>query len=381
MIINRRQALMAMAASGLCFTSASAETPIKVGLQAVLTGPNSVDGVNSQIAINLAVQKWNKAGGIKGRPIEIIALDDQAKPDLAVPVINRLLGEDDIVGILSATLSEPTKAAAPFAQDAGVPYISGWASSPDVTHAGDFIFRIGLLAPIEGKAGAAVISKIMQKKKVALVTVKSDLGKEVKRGFREVSDKLGLEVVGDLEFAVGDRQFGPMIANLKTLGAEVVFLTGYYFHGAIVPQMRAAGLDIPVVGMTSFSAQQFLDIAGPSANGMLVLNVIDWSNPSPELKDFLAAFNAKAGYAPTASAAHAYTGADVLFKAIEKAGTDHKAVRDALASMQFSTIVGPLSFNSLHETKRVVYVSEVKDGKYTTKAIIDDPVLLAPPEK
>jgi branched-chain amino acid transport system substrate-binding protein len=370
-----------MAASGLCFTSASAETPIKVGLQAVLTGPNSVDGVNSQIAINLAVQTWNKAGGIKGRPIEIIALDDQAKPDLAVPVINRLLGEDDIVGILSATLSEPTKAAAPFAQDAGVPYISGWASSPDVTHAGDFIFRIGLLAPIEGKAGAAVISKIMQKKKVALVTVKSDLGKEVKRGFREVSDKLGLEVVGDLEFAVGDRQFGPMIANLKTLGAEVVFLTGYYFHGAIVPQMRAAGLDIPVVGMTSFSAQQFLDIAGPSANGMLVLNVIDWSNPSPELKDFLAAFNAKAGYAPTASAAHAYTGADVLFKAIEKAGTDHKAVRDALASMQFSTIVGPLSFNSLHETKRVVYVSEVKDGKYTTKAIIDDPVLLAPPEK
>jgi branched-chain amino acid transport system substrate-binding protein len=133
--------------------------------------------------------------------------------------------------------------------------------------------------------------------------------------------------------------------------------------------------------MTSFSAQQFLDIAGTAANGMLVLNVIDWSNPSPELKDFLTAFKAKAGYSPTASAAHAYTGADVLFKSIEKVGTDHTAIRDALANTNFSTIVGPLSFNSLHETKRVVYVSEVKDGKYTTKAIIDDPVLLAPPDK
>jgi branched-chain amino acid transport system substrate-binding protein len=383
MILSRRAGLiLGLALLGFAGGAAAAETPIKIGFHGVLTGPNSVDGLNSQVAINLALKKWNDAGGINGHPIEIEMLDDQAKPDVAVPAINKLTGDDSILAIISATLSEPTKAAAPFAQDAQIPYISAWASSPDVTRIGDYIFRIGLLAPIEGKAAADFIAKDLKLKKVALVTVKSDLGKEVARGFKAVAGGLGLDIVGDLEFSVSDRQFGPMIANLQTLNPDIVFETGYYFHGGIVPQIRAAGLNTPVIGMTSNSAQQFLDIAGAAANGTYTLNTIDWSHPSPELSKFLADFKAKTGFSPTSSAAHAYVAADVLFQAIKNAPTmSREAIRDSLAEGTYDTIVGPVSFGTLHETRRVVYVSKIVDGKYTTAAVIDDPVLLAPPEK
>jgi hypothetical protein len=72
----------------------------------------------------------------------------------------------------------------------------------------------------------------------------------------------------------------------------------------------------------------------------------------------------------------------VLFTAIEKsADMTPVEIRDNLATMKFDTVVGPLSFNSRHEARRVAYISEIKDGKFTTRATVDDPVLLAPPEK
>lgn len=374
-------AVLTLALATAFATAAAAQTPIKIGFHGALTGPFSVDGLNSQTSITLAQEKWNKAGGIKGRPIEIIWLDDQGKPDLAVPIANKLTGDDSIVAIVSATLSEPTKAAAPFVQEAKIPYVSSWASSPDVTSIGNYIFRIGLLGEIEGRAGAKAINDILNKKNVLLLTVKSDLGKQVSIGFRQVASQFGLNIVREIEYSVQDRQFGPVIANIKSVAPDAIFMTGYYFNGTFVPQLRSAGVNTPFVGMTSFSAAQFLNIAGPSADGALVVNVIDWSNPIPELKSFVDEFQKRAGYTPTASAAHAYAAAETLFAAMEASpNLGRNEIRDNLEKMQFKTIVGPLSFNKRHEARRVVYISEIKNGQYTTKAIFDDPVLLAPPE-
>jgi branched-chain amino acid transport system substrate-binding protein len=371
-------AIVALAACG----AAQAQTPVKVGFHGALTGPNSVDGLNGQISTQMVVEKWNKAGGINGHPIELVTYDDQAKPDVAVPIANKLVGDDKVVAVLSATLSEPTKAAAPFVDEAKIPYVSGWASSPDVTKIGPYVFRIGLLGEVEGKAGAKAIVEVLKKKRAVLMTVKSDLGKQVSAGFRDVAQKLNLEIVKEIEFSPQDRQFGPAIANIKSLDPDVVFMTGYYFNGTFVPQLRSAGIDIPFVGMSSFSATQFLDIAGPSADGALVTTAIDWSTPSPALKAFLEDFQKRAGYPPTSSAAHSYTAADVLFTAMAATKDFNPTdIRDKLKSMKFDSVVGPISFNARNEPLRVVYISEVKGGKYTTRATLDDPVLLAPPDK
>jgi branched-chain amino acid transport system substrate-binding protein len=299
-----------------------------------------------------------------------------------VPIANKLAGDDKVVAVLSATLSEPTKAAAPFIDDAKIPYVSSWASSPDVTTIGDYVFRIGLLGEVEGKAGAMAIGEVLKKKSVVLMTVKSDLGKQVSLGFHDVAKKLNLEILKEIEFSPQDRQFGPAIANIKSLNPDTVFMTGYYFNGTFVPQLRSAGLTIPFVGQSSFSATQFLDIAGASAEGALVTTAIDWSTPSPALKSFLEDFPKRAGYGPTSSSAHAYTAADVLFTAMAATKDFNPTeIRDKLASMKFDTIVGPIKFNSRHEPLRVVYISELKSGKFTTRAVLDDPVLLAPPDK
>jgi branched-chain amino acid transport system substrate-binding protein len=361
--------------------SVHAQTSVKVGFHGALTGPNSVEGLAGQIATQMVVEKWNKAGGINGHPIDLVIYDDQAKPDVAVPIANKLVGDDKVVAVLSSTISEPTKAAAPFVDEAKIPYISAWAASPDITKIGSYVFRLGPLGEVEGKAAAMALADVLKKKRVVMMTIKNDMGKQNSAGFHEMAKKLNIEILKEIEFSPQDRQYGPAIANIKSLNPDVVFMTGYYFNGTFVPQLRAAGVDIPFVGMSSFSAAQFLDIAGPSAEGALVTTAIDWSTPLPVVKSFLEEFQKRAGYAPTSASAHAYAAADLLFTAMAATRDFNPTdIRDKLAAMKFDTVIGPIKFNSLHEAVCVVYISEVKSGRFVTRAVLDDPAL-APPDK
>src|ERR1700744_5432638 len=103
MLINRRLLLSAAAIIAMQILPAAAEekAPVKVGFHAGLTGPASADGLSAEIAVKLAVEEANKAGGIDGRPIELVVYDDQGKPDQAVPIANKLIG-DKVVAVISA---------------------------------------------------------------------------------------------------------------------------------------------------------------------------------------------------------------------------------------------------------------------------------------
>ena len=145
--------------------TAPAQADIKIGFQAPLTGPAATDGKSAEIAGQMAADAINAAGGVLGQKIELVVYDDQAKPDQAIFTANKLIGEDGVKLVVNASYSASGRAAAPVFQQAGVVMIAAYGVHPDITRAGDYMFRLVHLGPPQGAATALYIGKTLGLKK------------------------------------------------------------------------------------------------------------------------------------------------------------------------------------------------------------------------
>jgi branched-chain amino acid transport system substrate-binding protein len=152
--------------STIASMSSPASAQVKIGFQAPLTGPAATDGASAKIASEIAVEKSNAAGGVLGQKIELVTYDDQAKTEEAVFTANKLVGQDGVKFSISGSYSASGRAAAPIFQQAKVPFISAYGVHPDITRAGDYVFRTVHLGPPQGRAAGKFISDNLHLKKV-----------------------------------------------------------------------------------------------------------------------------------------------------------------------------------------------------------------------
>lgn len=356
---------------------------VKIGFNVPLTGFAAADGKSALGGAELAVEQANAAGGINGVNVELVVYDDQASPDEAVPIAQKLIEKDQVLAAVSGSYSGSTRAAAGIFQEAGVPYISAYAIHPDITRAGNYVFRTSFVGEVQGRAGAKLIGEMLGKKKVALVTLQNDFGKSLAAGFKEAAGQFGIEIVSEYEYGIKDRQFGPIVSKLKSDNPEAIYASGYFFTaGPLVNQLRAAGISVPVIGQEGYDSQKFIEIAGPASEGTIITTSLDRDSSTMEAKDFIAAFEKNGDRKVDMVAASAHTAVNVLVEAMRKAGTsDRKALRDAIAATKLTASTGVISFNELGEVRKDVQVQVVKDGNWHHYAVISDPDLLAPPTK
>ncbi|MTW17600.1 ABC transporter substrate-binding protein [Rhodoplanes serenus] len=374
---------LALAALWLTPSAALAQDVVKIGFHAPLTGFAAADGKSARQGAELAVQQANAAGGINGKKIELVVYDDEGKPENTIPLANKLTGQDKVAVVVSGGYSGPTRAAAPVMQRAGVPYLSAYAIHPDITRAGDFIFRTGMMGEVQGRAGAKLVGELLKKKKVVIVAVNNDFGQALTAGFKEVAPKFGIEVLKEHTFAMPDRQFGPLVAQVKASAPEVIYAPGYFFNaGPLVAQLRAAGVDATIIGQEGYDSQRFIEIAGKASEGVIVTTSLDRDSSAPATRSFIENYEKTFKDRVDMVAASGNAAATVAIEALRKAGsTDPKAIRDTIRAGTFETAIGTLSFNSLGEVKKAVQVQVVKDGNFHRYAVIDDLGFLAPPEK
>ncbi|MCJ0766139.1 ABC transporter substrate-binding protein [Variovorax terrae] len=372
---------IALCASAIA-PAAFAQGTTKIGFHAGLTGPAAADGNSGLAAAKLAVEQINGSGGVNGKKLELVVFDDQGKPEQAVPVANKMVG-DGVRAVVSTGFSGPSRAAAPVFQKARIPYIAAIAFAPEITRTGNYMFRATSMGEVQGRAAAKLIGGTLHKKRAVLLTIKTDFGKTLASGFKEASAKYGIELLKEYEYSPGDRQFGPLIASLKADNPDVIYATGFYFTvGPLVAQLRSAGVSADVVGAESLSSQQYIDIAGQAAEGTVITNVIDWGSQLPEIAGFLSAYEKATGTKAEAASASTHAAITVLAAAMRKAKSDDPGkIRDALETVEVTTAIGRVSFNKLHEVKKSFPLSIVRGGKWQRFGVIDDPVLLAPPEQ
>ena len=356
---------------------------IKIGFNVPLTGFAAADGQSALHGAELAVKQVNGSGGVNGKMLELVVYDDQASPKESAPLAVKMITKDGVVAGISGSYSGATRAAATIFAESKVPYISAYAIHPDITRAGDYVFRTSFMGEVQGRAGAKLIGEMLGKKRVVMVTLNNDFGKSLAAGFKEQAKNFGVSVLAEYDYSIKDREFGPIISKIKADKPDAIYASGYFFTaGPMVSQIRASGLKQPIIGQEGYDSQKFIEIAGKASEGVMITTSLDRDSSSPETKDFISGFAKKAGYPADMVAASGHTALLVVADALKRAGSnDAAALRDAISKTNLSASTGKISFNALGEVQKDVQVQVVKDGNWHHHSVISDAVLLAPPSK
>ena len=167
--------------------------------------------------------------------------DDQGKAEEANVVVTKLITKDKVVAVLGEVASSNSLAAAPVAQQNGIPMISPSSTNPEVTKKGDYIFRVCCLDPFQGYVMAKFATGTLKMTKVAVLRdIKNDYSVGLADVFVENFNKMGGTIVADERYSEGDTDFSAQLTSIKSKNPQAVFLPGYYTEAGLVARQAIA---------------------------------------------------------------------------------------------------------------------------------------------
>jgi branched-chain amino acid transport system substrate-binding protein len=342
---------------------------IKVGEFASLTGKEATFGISSHEGTQLATEVINAAGGVLGKKIELLVEDTQSKAGEPATVVNKLIARDNVVAILGEVASSRSLEAGPICQQNKIPMISPASTNPKVTETGDYIFRVCFIDPFQGTVMANFATKTLKAGKVAVLTdAKSDYSKGLARYFKEQFAKNGGQIVLELDYNGGDKDFKAQLTSIKGAGPQAVFVPGYYTDVALICiQARELGLSVPLFGGDGWESEKLLEIGKEAVEGHYFSTHYSPDQASEKVKEFVEAYKKRfKGKTPDAMAALGYDSMLVLADAIKRANSTEPAkLRDALAATKdFPAVTGTLTLDAARNATKSAVILQVKGGKY-----------------
>lgn len=357
-------------------SSVSLADTIKIGEVGSMTGAQATFGISTHEGIQLAIKEQNAKGGIKGKKIELVSLDDQGKPEEAATATTKLITQDKVAAVLGEVASSLSLAMAPIAQQYKVPMVTPSSTNPKVTEIGDYIFRVCFIDPFQGTVMAKFALETLKVKKVAILRdVKSDYSKGLADFFKAAFIKGGGEIVVDQTYSAGDVDFSAQMTSIKGKKPDAIYVPGYYTEvGLIAKSARQLGIKVPLLGGDGWDSEKLTEIGGKSLNNTFFSNHYSQEDKSPQVQKFISTYKAdNKGKVPDGLAAMGYDAAVVLFAAMEKAKTlSNKDVRDELAKIKdFQAVTGKITIDDKRNASKSAVVLEVKDSKFLYKTTIN----------
>ena len=348
---------------------------IVLGHFASMTGPQATFGISTDQAIRLAIKERNAKGGVKGRQVSLVTIDDAGKQSEAATAVTRLINDHKAVAILGEVASSLSLAGGPIAQKSKVPMISPSSTNPDVTDVGDYIFRVCFLDDFQGWVDAKFAKENLKATKAAILydqaqAYSSGLADYFEKAFKE----MGGTIVTKQAYTGGNLEISSQLQSIKGSGAEVVFLPGYYSDaGTIIRKAKEAGITVPFLGGDGWDSEELPKIAGDAINGNYFSNHYAPEEDRPEVKNFVENFKKEYGKTPDGLAALGYDAALVLFDAMERAPSlEGKALRDAIAETKnFTGVTGTFSIDENRNALKSAVVVKYEGGKQTMSARIE----------
>lgn len=345
----------------------SVDQPIRVGVLMPLTGDRGSYGVAMRDAIDLAVEEINLGGGLLGQQIALIVEDTKSTPREGLNAFEKLSVQDHVGIVIGPMSSAEVLSVAPTAESRKVLLFTPSASSPNITAAGDYIFRNVPSDVYEGSAMASVAATNLKLKSVAILQINSDYGYGVVKEFKEGFERLGGAVSLVEAYPDGSRDFRTSLLKIKEANPQAVLFVGYKEMGVAVSQAREIGLTQQFLSTAIFEDHEILEASGKAAEGLVFTSItFDPANPSARAQAFVAAYEKMTGRKPDGYAASAYDAAHIIATAIRTAKTgDSSAVKDALYNLPaFDGLIGKTQFDRNGDAILPIKLKRVRDGKF-----------------
>ncbi len=360
--------------------------PIKIGFMTPLTGRVAGYGARQKIAVQLAVEDVNKAGGINGSPLEIILSDDAADPRQVVTVVRKLATEDKVPVILGPLTSATFEVAAPLAVELKVPLATATSTKPGITdQARPWVFRFAVLDAAATPKAIEGYKKLYPNAKRMVITgdTKESVNENlVKNIYPKALKDAGLEVIDTVPFETGMTDFSAIVTKIKGLNPQGIA------YSSLTPEvvgfskeLQKQGVTAPVVaGLQNWGGPEVV-LAKDSLEGWVSGGTFDEDATDPLSKSVVERF-ARIGEADPAVGKPAYVGnwanaydtilalAEIMRKAQLTPDTDLQKARDAIRDgfqnlKGFKGLLGDLSMQPNGDVTTTPMAFVAKNGKWT----------------
>jgi len=378
-------ALSACGSRGETDTASSGDKKIaKIGIMAPLSGDLSALGLGIQHSVELAVKQANANNAIPGWTLEVVAKDDEAKPEVGKNAATAFAADPAVAGVVGNLNSSVAQSTQPVLATAKIVQVSPANTGPGLTQGAAFAtapkrtyetyFRTCTTDAVQGPFAARYLFEKAGIKKVATIHDKKTYGQGLVAAFTAEFTKLGGTIVGAETINPDDSNYQAVISKVKPKAPDAVYYGGEYPQaGPLSQQMKAAGLNLPLMGGDGIFDAKFIELGGATSNGDLATSV---GAPTEELaagKTFLADYEA-AGYKEPAAAygAYSFDAANAIINALKVSLKDAKDVAsvrqatiDAVGKVSFDGVTGKVAFDEFGDTTtRVLTVYKVAAGKW-----------------
>jgi branched-chain amino acid transport system substrate-binding protein len=356
----------------------------KIGVIAPLSGDLSALGLGIQHSVELAAKQANDSNAIEGWTIEVAPKDDEAKPDVGKNAATALAADKDVVGVVGTLNSSVSQSVQPVLSSAKITQVSpantnpaltqgaNWKTGPARTYPG--YFRTCTTDAIQGPFGARYLFEKAGIKKVATIHDKKAYGQGLVETFTEEFKAAGGQVVSAQTINPDDANYQAVISKVKPSAPEAVYYGGEYPQaGPLSQQMKAAGLNVPLMGGDGIFDPKYIELGGKTSTNDLATSVGAPTDTLETAKKFVADYNA-AGYKDPYAAygAYSFDAANAIIAALKESLKDadsaesaRQATIDAMSKVQFDGVTGKVAFDQYGDTtSKVLTVYKVTGGKW-----------------
>lgn len=352
---------------------ATAENTLKIGEVGSMTGGDATFGTSTHQGAMLAIEEANLNGGVFGRKLELVSLDDQGKASEAVLAVNKLITQERVHAVLGEVSSSRSLAMAPIAQQFKIPMITPSSINSKVTQQGDYIFRVCFVDQFQSKVMADFAWNNLRAKRAAILRdVKSDYSQDSSEIFIERFKKAGGSIVVDQSYSAGDIDFKSQLTAIRSAQPDVILVPGYYTEVALIArQGRELGITAPLLGGDGWDSPLLKEIGGKALQGSYFVSHFAQDPSNVENQKFVETYKKTyRGQTPDGLAALGYDAARVLIESLKRIQAEHKdlpqdlpkQIRDALATTRnFPGVTGQISIDAQRNAVKAAVVFQISD--------------------
>ncbi len=323
---------------------APAAEPIRIGAIFSVTGPASFLGEPERNTAKMLEADINRAGGLLGRPVELVIYDDETDATKAVTAADRLLKRDQVVAVVGPSTSGNTLAIIPRFEAAKVPLISCAAAKNIVDPVKPWVFKV----PASDVLAARRILMDLQKKglkRMALLTASDAYGAGGREDIKEAAPQAGVQVVADEVYGPKDTDMTAQLTRIKGADAQAIVVWGTNPGPAVIARNRVQlGVRLPLYMSSGVASMKFIELAGAKnaegillpAGRLIVADQLPASDPQKTLLvDYSGEYEQKFHQPVSTFGGHAWDGIMLVARAIQDAkSAQPAAIRDALEKIR-----------------------------------------------
>lgn len=331
-----------------------------------LTGSLDYQGTRSLQGARIAEAEINSRGGLKGKLVRIVFEDARTNPQDAVMAFKMLIDAHKPPVVIGFSGSSEVMACARIANERHVILFSTGAASPNITQAGEYVFRNRLSGSIEAGHLADICRTRLHYQSGMIINIETDYGVGYGDAFRDQFERDGGTIVAKESFLQGTADFHTLLARIKSrLPLDFIYLASHAREaGNILRQAREEGITVQWLASNAVEGPDLAELAGPAADGLL-LTVAQYDPDSDDAKYFNDLYRKEYGRDSEMFAAHAYDAVQLLARLISEHGYDSKAIHDALLMIRdYRGASGVTTFDANGDVQKPVAVRRFQAGKF-----------------